>query len=347
MTDASIQSNRLSNKLPSGATNGQIPVWNSATNRWDAGSNAPFDPTANITFSGNNIFSGTVTLENTTTIRPDFFNFNTGGGNDLTFNINNIGAGAIAIFPNTWTSNSFAAQDLNNNFSVAQTFQSSITAQIVSINGSAGNGYLSLLKQTTYPSGHTNTISVFSDASNRLAWKSSTGYTRTFDATENTANRVYNLPDADTTLAGLSVAQTFTKQQTINISDSSTFTDFIINATTKTGNNLVDFKVNGSSRWSCSNIGVVNNPVLVLSSSLYVPIIKDLSGVTLMTLAATSLTISATTILITAATTNTQAGFRLPAGSAPAAPVNGDMWLGTDDRLQIRVNGVTKTVTLT
>lgn len=50
--------------------------------------------------------------------------------------------------------------------------------------------------------------------------------------------------------------------------------------------------------------------------------------------------------LITAASASGQAGLRLPHGAAPSSPVDGDMWTTTAG-LFVRINGVTKTVTLT
>jgi hypothetical protein len=62
MTDTSIYGTEASKELPSGASNGQIPIWNSSTNRWEAGANGGFDPTANITFSGTLQFTGSTTF---------------------------------------------------------------------------------------------------------------------------------------------------------------------------------------------------------------------------------------------------------------------------------------------
>ena len=42
-----------------------------------------------------------------------------------------------------------------------------------------------------------------------------------------------------------------------------------------------------------------------------------------------------------------QASLRLPHGVAPTTPVNGDMWTTSAGGLFVRINGVTKTVTLT
>lgn len=50
--------------------------------------------------------------------------------------------------------------------------------------------------------------------------------------------------------------------------------------------------------------------------------------------------------VVTVASASGAAGFNMPHGSAPSAPVNGDMWTTTGG-LFVRINGTTKTVTLT
>jgi hypothetical protein len=60
----------------------------------------------------------------------------------------------------------------------------------------------------------------------------------------------------------------------------------------------------------------------------------------------TGLTMATAALLIAAATSTTGASIRLPHGTAPTSPVNGDVWTTTAG-LFVRINGVTKTVTLT
>ena len=52
-------------------------------------------------------------------------------------------------------------------------------------------------------------------------------------------------------------------------------------------------------------------------------------------------------LLKTFASATGGAGFRIPHGTAPTSPVNGDMWSTSAGGLFIQINGVTKTVTLT
>ena len=69
------------------------------------------------------------------------------------------------------------------------------------------------------PTGATGKTTTWFDSTGRMNWRpgmGATAYIRTFDATTITGDRTYSLPDASTTLAGLSVAQTFTQAQNIN-----------------------------------------------------------------------------------------------------------------------------------
>jgi hypothetical protein len=56
--------------------------------------------------------------------------------------------------------------------------------------------------------------------------------------------------------------------------------------------------------------------------------------------------VTATALVLTAATATGGAGFRMPHGTAPTTPVDGDLWTTTAGMF-VRINGVTKTVTLT
>ena len=61
---------------------------------------------------------------------------------------------------------------------------------------------------------------------------------------------------------------------------------------------------------------------------------------------ATILVVSAIGTWVTTASAAAAAGINLPHGTAPTSPVNGDMWTTTSG-LFVRINGTTKTVTLT
>src|SRR6266700_2358884 len=77
----------------------------------------------------------------------------------------------------------------------APTFATSFT-----ISGIAGNGALTLLKQSSNPSFDVNSVTFFSDSADRLSWIDSTGYKYTFDTTGLTDSRVWALPDSSGTI---------------------------------------------------------------------------------------------------------------------------------------------------
>lgn len=114
------------------------------------------------------------------------------------------------------------------------------------------------LGYSSAPAGTAGYTTLYATSTGLLSWRNGTGFTRTFDAASITANRTWSLPDANTTLAGLSIAQTFTAAQSINLANSSALTDFTINPTVKTSGNLFQASVNGLSRASISNLGSLN-----------------------------------------------------------------------------------------
>jgi hypothetical protein len=57
--------------------------------------------------------------------------------------------------------------------------------------------------------------------------------------------------------------------------------------------------------------------------------------------------IIANSLIRCGASTTNSASFNIPAGTAPTTPTNGDIWFdGTDNGLKIRINGVTRTITI-
>jgi hypothetical protein len=71
------------------------------------------------------------------------------------------------------------------------------SATSINVNGTAGNGFVTLVSQSSAPSTPVSSIRLYADSSNRLSWVGTNGFTRTFDATSLTGNRVYNLPNFD------------------------------------------------------------------------------------------------------------------------------------------------------
>lgn len=76
-----------------------------------------------------------------------------------------------------------------------------LTDTVEIINGTGGAGYLQIANQSSAPSTPTTSGRIYFDASNRFSWIGTNGFTRTFDGTANTANRIYVLPDAAGTIA--------------------------------------------------------------------------------------------------------------------------------------------------
>lgn len=128
------------------------------------------------------------------------------------------------------------------------------------------------------PSGVSNTTSIFADATGRLAWRNGTGFLRTFDATTITADRVYTLPDATTTLAGLSISNAFTpptltgSSATSALSISQTWNTTgnpslifanVTNTASGASANLMDLQAGGNSQFRINKTGTItiNGPI--------------------------------------------------------------------------------------
>ena len=64
-----------------------------------------------------------------------------------------------------------------------------------------GTGLLGLPAQSATPSTPSSGFSLFANSSNALSWVGANGFTRTFDETSNTANRIYTLPNSSGIIA--------------------------------------------------------------------------------------------------------------------------------------------------
>jgi hypothetical protein len=101
-------------------------------------------------------------------------------------------------------------------------FSSGGNGPFVEISGDTMTGRLvspniNFTSQAVAPSAPASGFVEYADSTGRKSWiRASDGFTRTWDATL-TANRVFTLPDATTTIAGLSVAQSFTQLQTFSL----------------------------------------------------------------------------------------------------------------------------------
>ena len=63
-----------------------------------------------------------------------------------------------------------------------------------------GTGYIQSAWQSASPTGVASNTTLWFDSTGRINWRLGTGFIRTFDATGITADRVYVLPNATTTL---------------------------------------------------------------------------------------------------------------------------------------------------
>jgi len=76
-----------------------------------------------------------------------------------------------------------------------------VGADSLTLIGTAGAGFVQIANQSSAPSTPTSAGRIYFDATNRLSWKGTNGFTRTFDGVANTANRVYTLRDRNGTIA--------------------------------------------------------------------------------------------------------------------------------------------------
>ena len=112
-------------------------------------------------------------------------------------------------------------------------------------NNTVLTSYLEIPQQTA-PSTPTTAIRLFSDTSNRLSWKGTNGYVRTFDGTSNTADRVYTLPNASGTIALTSDIPTASIIPTFSPNETFRGVQYANNSTTETTNGGITISTTGS-----------------------------------------------------------------------------------------------------
>lgn len=104
--------------------------------------------------------------------------------------------------------------------------------------GTAGAGFVEIANQSSAPSTPTSASRIFIDSTNRLSWKGTNGFVRTFDGTANSADRVYVLPDLAGTVAltanNLSVFAATTSAQLAGVLSDETGTGVAVFATAPT-----------------------------------------------------------------------------------------------------------------
>lgn len=145
-----------------------------------------------------------------------------------------------------------------------------------SITGTGGAGFLEVVNQSSAPSTPTSAGRIYFDASNRLSWKGTNGFTRTFDGTANTADRVYTLPDLAGTVAltanNLSAFAATTSSQLLGVISDETGSGALMFGTNPTATGLTlagTLAISGS-----QDIGTAAAPV----ASTYSNIVRGGSG---------------------------------------------------------------------
>lgn len=132
--------------------------------------------------------------------------------------------------------------DVNKPISTAQ---ASSIATKADKNNTILTSYLEIPQQTA-PSTPTTALRLFSDSSNRLSWKGTNGYVRTFDGTSNTADRVYTLPNASGTIALTSDIPTASIIPTFSPNETFRGVQYANNSTTETTNGGITIATTGS-----------------------------------------------------------------------------------------------------
>lgn len=175
---------------------------------------------------------GKVTITQPTTSAtltiPDGLTLNAGPGGTLTALAFTTPAANVATFLATPSSANLLAAVTDETGTGLLVFNTSPTlvtpvlgvasATSLSITGTAGAGFIELLSQSAVPTVGASGYREYADSTGRRSWiRASDGFTRTWDATL-TANRVYTLPNASITIAGIDLAQTFTALQTFTTS---------------------------------------------------------------------------------------------------------------------------------
>lgn len=90
------------------------------------------------------------------------------------------------------------------------TFTGTPTAPSFTLNGTAGAGFVRFIPQSSDPATPGTGFNFFADSAGKFAWKGTNGFKRTFDGTANTADRIYTLPDANSSFPIFSQFITFT-----------------------------------------------------------------------------------------------------------------------------------------
>jgi len=169
-------------------------------------------PNANMTFAGINIdqtFTGRQTFNSGNLI----ISAKSGNTGSYTIKGEGINNQVSLTLPNITADDTFALLGTNQNFAAQ------VSAQSFRLTGTGGAGHLHLLFQSGDPTlaSATTTVLYGDNAGNLRLKNGANNRTTTFSTSANGQDSTYTFPNvASTTLAGLSVAQTFTATQTIS-----------------------------------------------------------------------------------------------------------------------------------
>ena len=153
--------------------------------------------------------------------------------------------------------NTLATTESVTDGSLAASFLSLVVAGL-----STFGGGLQVNAQASAPATPASGFTVFSDASHIPGWKGQNGYLVKLNATANTADRTYTLPNASGTFALLGSAQTFSAAQTVSINSASaalTLTQAGAGAALSTNGQIVSTLGTGTAPFSVVSTTLVAN----------------------------------------------------------------------------------------
>jgi hypothetical protein len=112
-----------------------------------------------------------------------------------------------------WTPN-YGVLGSSNIWSASNTFSGGVTTNQISINGTAGAGFVSFVPQSSNPAAPASGFRQFANSSGLFSWIGSNGFVRTFDASSITGNVTWIMPNSSGSVPLLSTSNTWTSSNT-------------------------------------------------------------------------------------------------------------------------------------
>lgn len=106
----------------------------------------------------------------------------------------------------------WAAPDALGSGTPAAAAFTNLSADALTIGGAGGAGFAQLANQESAPDTPTNSLRVYVDGANRLAWKHASGFVAVIDTSGFTANRTVTIPNTSGTLVMQAANQTLTNK---------------------------------------------------------------------------------------------------------------------------------------